>query len=283
MKVGFIGLGHLGKPMAKNLISQGADLMVWNRTREKAEDLGVEMAHSPADMMSKADVIFLNLTDSRAVESVMHSEDGLLEGDCQDKIVVDTTTNHFEDVEKFSKVFEEKGARYLETPVIGSVIPASQGTLTVLVSGDREVYQRALPYLKIIGEPVFFMGEQGLATRMKLINNMVLGSLMSTLAEAVVIGEEAGLDREKVLEILSAGAGDSKILNAKREKLLNEDFSAHFKSSLIYKDLHYLQDMVREMKMPLFTGTIAKELYGITLSKQMEDMDFSAVYKALKK
>ncbi len=283
MKIGFIGLGYLGKPMARNLVSQVADLIVWNRTTEKAEDLGVDIAQSPADIMNKVDLVFLNLTDSRAVESVMYSEEGLLQGDCQGKIVVDTTTNHFEEVAKFSRAFREKGAHYLETPVIGSVVPASQGTLTVLVSGDREPYQKALPYLEMIGEPVFYMGEQGMATRMKLINNMVLGSLMSTLAEALVIGEEAGLDKEKVLDILSAGAGDSKILNAKREKLLNEDFSTHFKASLIYKDLHYLQDMVREMKMPLFTGTIAKELFGITMSKEMEELDFSAVYKALKK
>ncbi|MFO7968194.1 MAG: NAD(P)-dependent oxidoreductase [Archaeoglobaceae archaeon] len=283
MKVGFIGLGHLGKPMARNLISQGADVVVWNRTRKKAEDLGVEIAQNPADLMNKSDIVFLNLTDSKAVESIMVYEDGLLQGDCGGKIIVDTTTNHFEEVEKFSKIFKENEAHYLETPVIGSVIPASQGTLTVLVSGDREVYERASPYLEMIGEPVFFLGEPGLATRMKLINNMVLGSLMSTLAEALVIGEEAGMDREKVLDILSAGAGDSKILNAKREKLLKEDFSTHFKASLIYKDLHYLQDLAREMKMPLFTGTIAKELFGITLSKEMEDSDFSAVYKALKK
>lgn len=283
MKVGFIGLGHLGKPMAQNLVSEGTDLIVWNRTRDKAEDLGVEIAQSPADIMNKANITFLNLTDSRAVESVMYSEDGLLQGECQGKIIVDTTTNHFEEVGNFYSVFKENGAYYLETPVIGSVIPASQGTLTVLVSGDREAYEKASSYLEIIGQPVFFMGDQGLATKMKLINNMVLGSLMSTLAEALVIGEEAGLEREKVLEILSEGAGESKILNAKREKLLNEDFSTHFKASLIYKDLHYLQDLVREMKMPLFTGTIAKELYGITMAKQMEDLDFSAVYKALKK
>lgn len=283
MNIGFIGLGYLGKEMAKRLISENVDLTVWNRTRSKAEDLNVEIAHSPADTVNRTDIIFLNLTDSKAVDSVLKGENGLLEGDCRDKIIVDTTTNHFEDVGKFYDIFKEKGAHYLESPVIGSVIPASKGTLTVLVSGDREAYEKALPYLEIIGEPIFYLEEIGLATRMKLVNNMVLGSLMSTLAEALILGEESGLEREKVLEILSAGAGDSKILNAKREKLLEENFTTQFKSSLIYKDLHYLQDLARELKRPLFTGTIAKELYGLSLLKGMEELDFSAVYKALQK
>jgi 3-hydroxyisobutyrate dehydrogenase len=282
MKAGFIGLGHLGKAMAKRLISQGVELVVWNRTREKAQELGVEIADSPASLLSEVDFVFLCLFDSDAVKSVATSKDGLLEGECEGKVIIDTTTNHFEAVTYFHEVFKEHGAYYLEAPVLGSVIPASLGKLTVLVSGEKQAYERALPYIEKIGENIFYLGEPTLATKMKLINNLALGSFMATIAEALAFGEAVGLSKEKVLEILSAGAGNSMVLNAKKEKLLKEDFTTHFSSALIYKDLHYLQDLARTLKRPLFMGSIAKELFAMTFPKNMDSLDFSVIYRILK-
>ncbi len=282
MKAGFIGLGHLGKAMAKRLLSEGVELVVWNRTREKALDLGVPIAESPADLISKVETVFVNLFDSTAFESVIAGKEGLLKAECQGKTVIDTTTNHFELVAYFHKVLKEHGASYLECPVLGSVIPASQGALTVLVSGDKEAFDKALPLINKIGKMVFFMGEPTLATKMKLINNLALGSFMATLAEAVVFGEDAGLDKATVLDILSSGAGNSAVLSAKRERLLKEDFSTHFSSALIYKDLHYLQDLARTLKRPLFTGSAAKELFGMAFSRNLDSLDFSAIYRIMK-
>jgi 3-hydroxyisobutyrate dehydrogenase len=282
MKVGFIGLGHLGKTMARRLISQGLELVVWNRTRDKALDLGAEIAENPAGLTKKARIIFLNLFDSEAVRTVLASEDGILAGDCSGRIVIDTTTNHFDAVDSFHEALRQHGGAYLEAPVLGSVMPASQGALTVLVSGQGPAFQEAQPYIEKIGKNIFFLGDQTLATKMKLINNLVLGSLMATLAEAVALGESAGLEKAKIIDILGAGAGNSMVLNAKREKLLREDFSTHFSSIAIYKDLHYLQDLARTLRRPLFTGSVAKELFAMTWSKEIEDLDFSAVYSVLK-
>lgn len=282
MKTGFIGLGHLGKTMAKRLIAEGADLSVWNRTREKAADMGVPVAGSPSKLISAVDIVFLNLFDSNAVMSVLSESDGLLEGECRGKLIVDTTTNHFENVRSFHKIVEERGGHYLEAPVLGSLVPASQGTLTVLVSGAKEAYEKALPLIGKIGKEIFYLGEPALATRMKLINNLVLGSFMATLSEAVAFGEAAGIGKEQVIGILSAGAGNSAILNAKKEKLLKEDFSAHFTSALMYKDLHYMQDLAKALKKPCFTAAVPKELFAATFSKNMDHLDFSVVYKLLK-
>ncbi|WP_456475695.1 NAD(P)-dependent oxidoreductase, partial [Candidatus Pyrohabitans sp.] len=198
------------------------------------------------------------------------------------KVVIDTTTNHFEAVAYFHEVFKEHGAHYLEAPVLGSIIPASLGKLTVLVSGERQAYERALPYIEKIGENIFYLGEQSLATKMKLINNLALGSFMATIAEALAFGEAVGLSKEKVLDILSAGAGNSMVLNAKKEKLLKEDFTTHFSSALIYKDLHYLQDLARDLERPLFMGSVAKELFAMTFPKDMHSLDFSVIYRLLK-
>ena len=279
MKIGFIGLGTLGKTMAKRLISEDIPLIVWNRTPEKAKDLGVPIAASPAELMTKTDIVFLSLTDSDAVYSILSGDGGLLEGDCRNKIIIDTTTNHFEPVILFHETLREKEGFYLESPVLGSVMPASKGMLTVLVSGDRAAFERAKPVIEKISRNIFYLKEPSLATKMKLVNNLVLGSFMATLAEATSMGENIGLEKEKVLEILSKGAGDSMILNAKREKILSGDFTSQFSCAMIYKDLHYLHDLAGNLKRPLMTGAIIKEIYAMTFPNGLQDQDFSAVYK----
>ena len=282
MKAGFIGLGHLGKAIALRLISEGTELIVWNRTREKAADLDAKIAESPSKILSETEVVFLNLFDSDAVDQVITGKGGLLEGDCKGKIIVDTTTNHFDRVIDFHELLKKHGAYYLESPVLGSVVPASLGTLTVLVSGEMGAYETAKPFLEKIGKNIFYLRERTYACKMKLINNLVLGAFMTALAEAVVFGEGAGIDKETVLDILSAGAGNSAVLNAKKEKILKEDFSPHFSSGLIYKDLHYMQDLARSMKRPLLTGSLAKEIFGMTFAKKIDGHDLSGIYRIIK-
>ncbi len=282
MKVGFIGLGSLGKAIARHLMDEGVELTVWNRTRSKAEELGAPIADSPAELTSQTDMVILSLADSAAVQAVLLGEKGLLTANCRGKTIVDTTTNHFESVLSFHQAVKASGAEYLETPVLGSVMPASKGLLTVLVSGEEEAYQKAKPLIEKIGGNIFYLKAPALATKMKLVNNLVLGNLMAALAEAVALGEDVGIPKERVLEILSKGAGDSMVLNAKREKLLKEDFAVQFSSAMIYKDLHYLQDLARSMQRPLLTGSITKEIFGMAFTKGIENLDFSAIYKVLR-
>ena len=286
MKAGFIGLGHLGRAMAGRLASQGVDLILWNRSPEKAAALGLELgqpvAESPSALAEKSEVIFLNLFDSAAVRSVLQGESGLLAGGLRGKLVIDTTTNHFKDVLDFYKWLSSSSCSYLEAPVLGSVVPASQGKLTVLASGEKEAYERALPYLEKLAASIFYLGEPGLATRMKLVNNLILGSFMAAISEALALGEAAGVEKATVLDILAAGAGASGVLNAKKDKLLREDFSPQFQSALIYKDLHCLQDLAFQLKRPVFLASAVKEMYGLTYARGEETLDFSALYRILK-
>jgi 3-hydroxyisobutyrate dehydrogenase len=279
MKVGFIGLGHLGKAIAQHLIETKTDLVVWNRTIGKARDLNVPVVTSPQDLIGRADVIFLNLFDSSAVKEVLTGPEGLTAGPCKGRIIIDTTTNHFEQVLEFHALAKKHGFRYLECPVLGSVVPASQGKLTILVSGEEPVFREVHPLLAKIGSTIHYLGEPALATKMKLINNLVLGSFMATCAEAVALGEAAGIERAEVIDILLSGAGNSMVLNAKKENLAKGDFPTHFSSALIYKDLHYLQDLCRTMKKPLFTGSMVKELFALTRSRGIDQLDFSAIYR----
>ncbi|MCX7991693.1 MAG: NAD(P)-dependent oxidoreductase [Proteobacteria bacterium] len=282
MKAGFIGLGNLGKAMVKRLLSENVEVSVWNRTKEKAKDINVSVSETVKDLVEQNEIIFLNLFDSNAVEEVFCREGGVLSAGLKNKIIVDTTTNHYKSVLNFHKKISEKGGHYLEAPVLGSVIPASTGNLTIIVSGEKEAYEKALPYLKILGSNIFFVERAGLATQIKLINNLLLGVFMVGISEALAIGDKAGIDRELLIDILSKGAGNSMVLNAKREKLIKEDFSPHFSSALIYKDLHYLQDLAKDLKSQLFLGSLAKEIFGLTYKNKEEELDFSAVFKIFK-
>lgn len=281
MKTGFIGLGNLGRAIAGRLVSQHIPLVVWNRTRGKEIGLGAVVAESPRSLAAGVEAVILNLFDSEAVAEVLTGADGVLQAECKGLLIIDTTTNHFGKVNEFHRAARDRGAHYLEAPVLGSVIPASQGALTVLVSGERTTFDDARPLLELIGKQIFFLGTPGLASKMKLVNNMVLASFMATLAEAAVIGEASGIGRDKALEILAAGGGNSTVLNVKKEKLLREDFAPHFSSRALAKDLRYLQDLADELHRPTVAGTSVSPLYDKAIAAGDGDLDFSAVFKVL--
>ncbi len=282
MQIGFIGMGNLGRAIAGRLIDCQHSVTVWNRTPGKIQGLQVETAASPAELAGRVEIINICLFDSAAVHEVLTGPQGLLQGNLLVKIIIDHTTNHFREVTTFHELCAQAGAIYLEAPVLGSVVPATQGASTVLVSGKKEGFTKVEPVLAQIGKHLFHFEEPGLATKMKLINNLALGSFMATLAEATAFAEAVGIDKGTVLDILNVGGGQSLVLNAKKAKLLNEDFSAHFSNSLIYKDLHCLQDLAYEQKRPLFTGAVTKELFARAMTDEMAGLDFSSVYKLFK-
>ena len=283
MKIGFVGLGHLGKEIAKRLISQGIELVVWNRTKEKAVELGVPVADSPAELIKQVDRVFLIVFDSQASEEVIFGKNGLVEGDINGKTIVDMTTNHYTYAERAYHELKNLGAYYLDAPVLGSVAPAQKGQLVMLVGGDKVKYEENLPIFQKFCRSVYYVGSAGNGSKLKLINNMVLGGIMEVLAEAIAIGELAGFDKELLISILSEGAGKSYILDVKKQKLLDEDFSTHFSVDLIYKDLHYAQDLLRDVKAFSFALQNVKEAYGKARSMGLGELDFSAVYKIFKR
>lgn len=283
MPVGFIGLGNLGSAMARRLAAEGCDLLVWNRTRSKAEATGLPVADSPSQIADRCETIILNLFDSVAVRAVLTGVNGLMKADLAGRTVIDTTTNHFREVLEFHQLVQTAGGRYLESPVLGSVVPASQGALTVLTSGDKSTYESSRSLYEKFGKQLFFLGEPGTASKMKLINNLVLGTFMGVLAEATTLAERSGLSREQVLDILAAGAGNSAVLNAKRQKLLSEDFSPHFSVAAIHKDLRYLGDLLAELNRSSDLRSAVEALYAQAISNGMGTQDLSAVIGLLSK
>ncbi|MDN5379665.1 MAG: 3-hydroxyisobutyrate dehydrogenase [Thermodesulfobacterium sp.] len=282
MKIGFIGLGTLGREIAKRLISQGVELIIWNRSKEKAKQLELELVETPKDLISMVDKVFIIVSDSEASKKVIFGKDGLVEGDIQGKTIIDLTTNHYRYVVEAEKELKQKGAYYLEAPLLGSVIPAQRGELTVLVGGDQNKFEEAKDIFEKFCRNMIYLGEVGKATKLKLINNMVLGGYMAVLAEAMAIGEKAGLEKELLLEVLSNGAGRSYVLEVKKQKLLEEKFEPHFSVELMYKDLHYAQDLFKDFKAFSMVLQNVKEVYGFARSKDLGHLDFSVVYKIFK-
>lgn len=218
MKTGFIGLGNLGKAIAKRLLSQGIELIVWNRSRNKALDLGVPIAESPEKLISQVERVLVLVFDSQASEEVIFGSKGLIHGDIKGKTVIDLTTNHYKYAEMAYERLKGLGVYYLDAPVLGSIIPAQKGELTVLVSGDEERFNEQKPLFEKFSKDIYYVGKAGNATKLKLINNMVLGGFMEVLAEAIATGELAGFKKEQIIEILNSGAGRSYILDAKKNK-----------------------------------------------------------------
>ena len=283
MAIGFIGLGNLGTAITTRLSQLGETLVVYNRNIEKIKDLGYEIVSSPKEILQKCDVIFLCLFDSEAVKQILLGDNGLLCEELKGKTIIDLTTNHYEDVLKFHKMVNDIGANYLENPVFGSVAPALSGALTVVSSGKTEVFENVKPILEKIAVEIFHLEAPSSATKMKLINNLCLGSFMATLAECTALAESCKIPKAKALEILGVGGGQSLVLKAKTQKLIDEDFSAHFSNNAINKDLHLLQDLAYNLKLPLYSACVPKELFSKMKMMGKGEEDFSSIYQLFKK
>lgn len=278
MATGFIGLGNLGRAIAQRLIDCGQELMVHNRTAAKAAGLKARRANNVDELLLECQTVVLCLFDSKAVADVLPQ---VLAREPKGRLVIDLSTNHHRQVLDFHRLSDKVGCEYLEAPVLGSVVPALRGELTVLTSGTDFVFERAKPLLDNIAKTIHKLREPGAATRMKLINNHLLGTFMAAIAEAITLSERAGISREQAIVILSAGAGNSAVFNAKREKLLNDEYSPHFSAALIQKDLGYLLELAEEIGMEALLARTSRSLYDRTASDKPHEIDFSAVIKYL--
>jgi len=279
-KIGWIGLGHMGLPMAKNLKKAGYNIKVWNRTLEKAVNSGLPYEKTIEDLINSSNIIITMLFNSNSVLEIYSK---IVDFNIKDKLFIDMTTIHPETAKKIAEMLITHGAHFLEAPVIGSVIPAEKGMLTIVVSGDEEIYKENLDIFSVLGKEIFYMGDYSAASTMKLINNTVLGSFLTVLCEAFIFAKKAGIDEKLALKVLENGAGKSMVLDAKKEKLLNEDYTTHFSVDLIHKDLTYALDVANKLGIPTVMTANSRELYNSTKANNMGNLDFSAVLEIFKK
>lgn len=284
-RIGFIGLGKMGVPILKNIMKKHQVFGVYNRTISRAQPyaaLDMKVFRDPWEVASSCDIIFLMLSDSAAVDEVMHGRKGILGNLGTGKIVVDLSTIHPDDSMRIAAEVKERNAEFLDSPVIGSVPVAESGELVSVTGGTREAFDKIKPILESFSSKTFYMGLNGTGLKMKLVNNLLMGGNLAILSESLLFGEKMGIPREKQLEILSSGAASSRILEIKKEPLLKEDFIPQFLLSHEYKDLNYAMDMARSIRDPIPISGAVVQFYAAAMSIGLGNLDFSSVLRAFK-
>ena len=279
-KVGFIGLGIMGKPMAKNLLEAGHELVVYNRTREKAEELaseGATVAGSPKEVAERSDVIITMLPDSPQVEEVLTGEDGVLEGIREGALIVDMSTISPVVTEELSEKAGEKGASMLDAPVSGGDVGAIEGTLSIMVGGGEEDFERALPLFEVMGGTVTHVGPSGTGQVVKAANQIVVALTIEAVSEALVLGSKGGVAPEKILDVLGGGLAGNKVMEVKREKLLDHSFDPGFRIELHHKDLGIALAAGREYGVTLPVTAIVDQMLETLKMRGKGDRDHSAI------
>ncbi len=276
--VGFIGLGIMGKPMAENLIEAGYDLVAHNRTREKAEELdGAKVAETPKEVAEQSDIIITMLPDSPQVEEVLAGEDGVLEGIKEGALVVDMSTISPVVTEELADKASERGASMLDAPVSGGDVGAINGTLSIMVGGGEEDFERALPLFEVMGETVTHVGPVGTGQVVKAANQIVVALTIEAVSEALVLGSKGGVPPEKILDVLGGGLAGNKVMEAKREKMLEHSFDPGFRVELHHKDLGIALAAGREYGVTLPVTAIVDQMLETLKMLGRGDQDHSAL------
>ncbi|RMG58632.1 MAG: NAD(P)-dependent oxidoreductase [Deltaproteobacteria bacterium] len=284
--VGFIGLGIMGEGMLGNIIEKGGyRTVIYNRSAEKCApfaEKGATVASSPAQVVKEADVTVLMLANSDAVQWVLGGKDGALSGISSGKTLIDMGTNTPEFNEKVKDLVEERGGDYLEAPVLGSKVPAKEGTLTILVGGKEEKFEEYRELFGTMGKAIFYMGEVGKASQMKLIINQIMVGMLALFSEGLVAGERSGISAQKMLEVVKNSVLNCPLFSIKGPNMIiSHDFSPHFPLKHAQKDLRQALSRGDKLAVPMPVTAAANSLYIMARDMGLGDEDFSAVIKTL--
>ena len=253
-KVGFVGLGIMGAAMAGNLLEAGHDLVVHNRTRTKAEQLtqyGASVADSPREVAELSDISITMLPGPSQVEEVVAGEGGLLEGAKESPLIVDMSTSSPPLARELARTARERGVGMLDAPVSGGDVGAIEGTLSIMVGGEEDDFERARPLFEVMGETVTHVGPPGAGQLVKACNQIVVALAIEAVSEALVLGSRGGVAPEKILEVLSGGLAANRVMEVKRDKFLERDFEPGGKVEFHRKDLRIALEAGREYGVPL--------------------------------
>ena len=279
-KVGFVGLGIMGRPMARNLVQAGYDLVVYNRSRGKVEELvaeGAEAAESPRDTAENSDIDFTVLPGPLEVREVAAGENGLLMGAREGSLLVDMSTSSPILARELDQTAREQGVGMLDAPVSGGDVGAVEGTLSIMVGGEEEDFKRAKPLFEVMGKTIVHVGESGAGQTVKACNQIVVGIVLEAVSEALVLGEKAGADPAKVIEVLSGGLAGTSVLDVKAEKFLSRDFEPGGKVESHHKDLGIALEAGRELGIPLPVTAIVGQMFEALMAKGRSGWDHSSL------
>ena len=280
-KIGFIGLGIMGKPMAKNLMKAGYSLTVFNRTPSKAQELvdaGARQARSPKEVAENSEIVITMVADSPDVEQVLLGTDGVIEGVKPGSIVIDMSSISPIVTQKIAKALNQKGAVMLDAPVSGGEIGAIQGTLSIMVGGDEAIFNEVKPVLEKMGKSLVRVGSTGAGGFTKLSNQIIVAAALTAISEAMVLARKAGVDIELVYEAIKGGMAGGRTLDMKIPMLSQHHFEPGFKIDLHIKDLKNALLAGKSLGVPLPTTGLIHELFTACSAQGKGQKDHSVIF-----
>ncbi|MBP1764873.1 MAG: NAD-binding protein [Firmicutes bacterium] len=281
-KIGVIGLGIMGNPMARHLVNAGYQVFVYNRTASKAEPLIAKGAHlcgSPAEVARNCEAIVVMLKADAEVEAAMRGTGGILEGAQPGLIVMNSSTIMPQTSKCLAQAAAQKGILMLDSPVTGSGIQAQEAKLTFMVGGDRTAFEQCLPLFKVMGQQAFYMGESGAGSYMKLANNALMATNLLSLTEALTMAYKSGVDPEMFVQVVNGGGAKSAVTESRVPKIINRDFTPAFGTAMLYKDLGLIYELAKELAVPTPVMAAVREMIHTAVVKGYGDQDVCSVIK----
>jgi 3-hydroxyisobutyrate dehydrogenase-like beta-hydroxyacid dehydrogenase len=282
MRVAFLGLGIMGQSMATNLVKAGHDVTVWNRTPGKLVE-GAGIAPTPAAAAQGAEVVWLCVSDTAAVEQTLFGTDGVEHSLAQGTIIADSSTISPSATIKFAARVREKGVHYVDAPMTGSKIGAANGSLIFMVGGDPEPVQRLGPLFAAMGKKIFLMGEIGKGQATKLCMNLQIALIFEGFAEALTLATKLGVDPKQLLSLIEATMVRSGVIDYKGPFILNRDFTPNFPLRLMHKDILLALESAKEARVKLPALETVEEIYEMSTEDGHRDLDYAATITLLEK
>lgn len=283
-KLGFIGLGLMGKPMCRNLIKAGFDLFVTNRSaqpRTELEAAGATPLETPSQVASRTDTVIIMVADTAAVESVLLGEDGVIHHLGDNSLVIDMGTTSVTQTRRFAELISEKGGLYVDAPVSGGTIGAESGSLTIMAGGSEEGFNRALPILQILGDRITHVGDSGAGQVAKAANQVIVGLNIGAAAEALALAKAAGVDPARVRQALQGGFADSRILEVHGKRMVDGDYSLGARCTTQRKDMHQAIELAATLGLDMPATSLSRDLYDKLIENGGADLDHSALFTLL--
>jgi 3-hydroxyisobutyrate dehydrogenase-like beta-hydroxyacid dehydrogenase len=286
-KLGFLGLGIMGYPMARNLMSAGHDVAVWSKTASKAQELAAarngRFCQTPRQVAEHAECLFLCVGNTAMAEEVLLGPDGVIHGARPGSIVADASTVGPTDSRRFASALSAKGVEFLDIPCTGSRAGAEGGTLTFMIGGKQEVFEKAKPYLEVMGKKLYYCGGQGMGLHAKLSQNLILSNLLEAFNEGMVLATKAGVDPALMLDILDNSAAKSGLISNKAPFVLRRDFAANFSLKWMHKDVGLMVDSAKELGVPVPLTALTQQILQAAIAEGLENEDMCSSIKVLEK
>jgi 2-hydroxy-3-oxopropionate reductase len=283
-KVGFIGLGLMGNPMATNVARAGYPLTVYNRTALKAGPvlaLGARLAESPLKVAQSSETVIIMLSDAKAVETVLYGEDGVIAGAREGMVVINMSTVSPQETLQIAARLAEHHIKLLDAPVMGSTGPAAAGTLEILVGGDEAIFQANRELLGTMGQKIYYLGSQGNGSQLKLSMNLMVAAQLVCLSEAMVLAAKAGIDLKLVGEIITGSNIASSLMVRKVANIVEGNFQPAFSLRNMHKDLGLIMQNANDVGVALPASSVTHQLFIAAKERGFADADSSAIYNIM--